>query len=311
MNNKKSKIVVLEKIEFAKEQKNKLNSLGDVLYYNSSDQKKYQDQVKNADVVVIDWINPNNFISSMKSPSLLALMSTGFSWIDIKKAKRRNILISNVPDYATEAVAEHVLGLIFAIARKIILGNQEIKKGRKEKGYIRGIELKGKRAGIIGLGNIGSRVAQILLGFGMKVVAYDTKIKKKREIKNVSLKNLLKNSDVIVITCSLNDKSKEMLGEKQLKLMKKNAILVGTTWGVVNLNALKSILKKKLIFGSGFDVSIEGDEINLPKDLIELENIVFTPHIGYNTAEAKKRQIDICIANVEAYLKGRKNNVVN
>lgn len=292
-------------------QKKWLDSLGDVEYYDSSNEEECKERVKNADVVLIDWIDPNPFLLSMKSPSLLALMSTGYSWIDIKKARELNISVSNVPGYAAEAVAEHIIGLMFAVARKTIIGDTGIRKGKKEKGYLRGMELLGRKAGIIGLGRIGSRVAKFLSCFGVEVFAYDIEPKDVPGVKNVSLNKLLKSSDVVFVTCSLNDNSKNMLNLNRLKTMKKNAILVGTTWGVVDLDALIYVLKNKLIYGAGFDVSIEGSDIILPRELTELENIVLTPHIGYNTEEAKVRQVDICISNTEKYLKGEPQNIVN
>lgn len=308
---KNKKIVVLEKIEMINRQKKWLDSLGNVEHYDSSNKKECKVRVKNADVVVIDWIDPTPFLSSMGKPSLLALMSTGYSWIDIKKARGLNISVSNVPGYAVEAVAEHILGLMFAVARKTIIGDTGIKEGKKEKGYLKGVELSGRKAGIIGLGRIGSRVAKLLSCLGMEISAYDVEPKNVPGVKNTSLDELLKKSDVVFITCSLNKSSKNMLNIDHLKLMQKNAILLGTTWGVADLSALIYVLQNKLIFGAGFDVSIEGGDIELPKELVELENIVLTPHVGYNTKEAKVRQVDICISNIEKYLEGKSENIVN
>jgi D-3-phosphoglycerate dehydrogenase len=304
-------IVVLEKVGLNDEQKRKLNSLGNVAYYDFSNEDECRQRVKNADVAVIDWLNPNSFLSSMKNPSLLALMSTGYSWIDIEKAKELGISVSNIPAYATEAVAEHIIGLMFAVARKTIVGDAEIKKGNKNKGYLQGIEISGRKAGIIGLGNIGSRVAKILSCLGAEVFAYDVNPKIVSGIKNLPLVELLKKCDLVFITCPLDERSKNLLDENHLRLMKKDAILLGTTWGVVDIFALTDILKNNLIYGAGFDVSIEGNDIILPKKFTELSNVVLTPHIGYNTKEAKIRQADICISNIERYLKGQPQNLVN
>ncbi|HOI97665.1 MAG TPA: 2-hydroxyacid dehydrogenase [Candidatus Pacearchaeota archaeon] len=305
------KIVVLEKIDFTDAQKQRLNSLGDVSYYALSSEEECGERVKGADAVIIDWLDPNSFLSEMENPSLLALMSTGYSWIDIKRARSLGISVSNVPDYATEAVAEHIIGLMFAVARKTMVGDKEIKKGNKNKGYLQGIEVAGRKAGIIGLGHIGSRVAQILTCLGAEVSGYDINSKNVAGVKNASLEQLLENSDFVFVTCSLNESSKSLLTTDRLKLMKKDAILLGTTWGVVDLTALIEILENDLIYGAGFDVSIEEDDIVLPKEFTELDNVVLTPHIGYNTKEARKKQADICISNIEQYLKGKTSNIVN
>jgi len=305
------KIVVLEKIEMTEAQKNRLNALGNVEFFNSSDEAQSKERVKDADVAVIDWIDPNSFLESMKKPSLLALMSTGYDWINIKGARAGNISVSNVPGYATEAVAEHIIGLMFAVARKTVIGDANIRKGRKEKGCLRGVELSGRRAGIIGLGKIGCRVAKILACFGMEVVAFDSNQKNILGIKIIALDELLQTSDAVFVTCSATESAKNMLTTEKLELMKPSAILLATTWGVVELGAITQVLKNKRIFGAGFDVSIEGGDIILPDEFIELENVVLTPHIGYNTEEAKTRQVDICISNIEKYLKGSPENIVN
>lgn len=262
-------------------------------------------------MVVIDWIDPNPFLDLMKKPSLLALMSTGYSWIDTKKARKLGISVSNVPGYAARAVAEHLIGLMFAVARKTVIGDAGIKKGNKEKGYLNGIEMSGRRAGIIGLGNIGGCLVRMLSGFGMEVCGYDVAPKNIQGIKNVSLDELLRNSGVVFIACDLNDSSRNMLNFEKLKLLKPSAILLASTWGVVDLGAITEILKNKQIYGAGFDVAMEGGDIVLPKEFIDLENVVLTPHIGYNTEEAKIRQVDICISNIKKYISGKPENIVN
>jgi lactate dehydrogenase-like 2-hydroxyacid dehydrogenase len=306
-----TRIVVLERIEMTDDQRKKLQALGNVDWFDSSTPEECQERVKNADVVVIDWINPDPFLLSLKRPSLLALMSTGYGWVDIKKARGLNISVSNVPGYATEAVAEHIIGLALAVARKTQVGDKNIRLGKKEKGYLRGLELRGRTMGIIGLGRIGKRVAEIANCLGMRVITYNRTPKKLATIKDVSLEDLLKDSDVVCVSCPLNEDSKDMLDIEKLKLMKEDAILVGTTWSVVKVDALIHVLESKLIHGAGFDVAIEGEKIILPKKLIELDNVVLTPHIGFNTVEAKRRQVDICISNIEQYLKGNPTNIVN
>jgi glycerate dehydrogenase len=114
------KIVVLEKVDMSPDQRTRLESLGDVQWFESSTPNEIGMRVKGADVVVVDWIDPSPFILDMKAPSLIALLSTGFSWVQHRDAAReKGILIANVPAYSTEAVAEHLLGLILCVARRI------------------------------------------------------------------------------------------------------------------------------------------------------------------------------------------------
>jgi len=306
------KIVVLEKIKMSKDQVSRLKQLGDVELFDSSNEEECKERIKGADVVVVDWIDPSSFILSMKKKSLLALMSTGYGWIKYRtEAKEKGILISNIPGYATEAVAEHIIGLMLCTARQTTVGDRNIHARKKEKGYLEGIELKGRKMGIIGLGQIGKRVAEISKCFGMEVVTYNRSKKSWEDIKYLPLDELLSSSDIICISCPLNDDSRGMLDKNKLKLLKKDAILVGTTWGVVVLEDLITLLKTKHIRGIGFDVAVEGGEIDLPENLLNLDNVVLTPHIGYNTIEAKIRQIDICISNIEAFKNNKPINIVN
>ncbi len=306
------KIVVLEKIGMTEEQINRIEQLGDVEWYDSSSEQGCKERIKGADVVVVDWIDPSPFILSMKSPSLLALMSTGYDWIKYRaEAKKQDILISNVPGYAAEAVAEHIIGLALCVARQTMVGDRNIRAHKKEKGYLQGIELKDRRMGIIGIGRIGKRVAEISKCFGMEVVTYNRHKKSYSNVKDLSLKELLSSSDIVCISCPLNDESRGVLDKNSLCLLKNNAILVGATWGVVVLDDLIPLLKNGHLMGIGFDVAIEGGEINLPEDLLSLDNVAFTPHIGYNTPEAKIRQVDICISNIEAFKMNKPINLIN
>ena len=306
------KIVVLEKIAMDAYQKKALEQLGHVEWFDSSTEKEANERVKGKDVVVVDWIDPSSFILDLKSPSLVALMSTGYAWIQHRdEAKIKKVIITNIPAYATEAVAEHAFGLMLCVIRRIAEGDRYLRAGNTSKGSFEGTELMGKTLGIIGLGSIGSRVAEIARAFGMKIVTYNRTIKSKNGIKDVELNELLSTSNVVAITCSVNEDSRNMLDSKQLDLMKSNAIIVGTTWDIVNIEAVLALLKNRQIAGLGFDVAIEGGEIELPDGLKELDNVVLTPHVGFNTAEAKRRQVDICIDNIRSFISGDPQNIVN
>lgn len=305
-------IVILEKVEMTEGHHARLETLGYVDSFQESNEDQCKERIKGKDVVVVDWIDPSSFILSMKSPSLLALMSTGYDWIKHQaEARQKGILISNVPGYATEAVAEHLIGLALGVARQSAVGDKNIRAGNREKGYLRGIELKGRRMGIIGLGRIGKRVAELAKCFGMEVVTYNRHAKEHPDVEDLSLKELLSSSDVVCISCPLNNDSRGMLDKERLALLKPGAIIVSATWNVVVLEDLVPLLKQKKVFGAGFDAAIEGGMIDLHDSLLSLENILITPHIAYNTVEAKVRQVDICISNIEAFAKNKPKNVIN
>lgn len=305
-------IRVLEKIEMTKNQRQRLNELGKVQVYDSSTLEQCIERVKGADVVVIDWIDPNGFLEYMKPKSLLALMSTGYSWIDTKKARSLEISVANIPAYATEAVAEHLWGLILTVLRKIVTGDRVVREGGWEQGQIRGLELKEKTLGVIGLGRIGKRMTEIgEKAFNMRAITYNRSPKNLPNIREVSLSELLKESDVISINCGLNPTSRDLIGQKEFDLVKATTVIVSATWGVINLPALIVALKNKKILGAGLDIAAEGGKPELPKELLQLDNVVLTPHVGYNTKESKIRQVNICIDNIERFIKGEPQNIVN
>jgi phosphoglycerate dehydrogenase-like enzyme len=306
------KITVLEHVQMTDDQRAKLERLGDACWNESSTEVECRARIENADVVVVDWIDPSPFILEMKSPSLLALMSTGFGWIKHREeARERGILISNIPGYATEAVAEHIIGLLLAVTRRIVTGAQSVHNGETAKGNLPGIELAGRTMGIIGLGRIGSRVAELANAFGMKLVTHNRHPKHMPRILDLSLAALLESSDVVCVSCPLNDQSRDLLDATNLRLLRRGSILVGATWDVVNVSDLIPLLRSGHIRGFGFDAAIEGGGITLPPDLRQLENVVITPHVGFNTVEATIRQADICIENIAAFKNTRPINIVN
>jgi phosphoglycerate dehydrogenase-like enzyme len=201
--------------------------------------------------------------------------------------------------------------MALSVARQNTFGDRNIRAGNKEKGYLQGIELKGRRIGIIGLGQIGKRVAEISKCLGMDVATYNRHLKKVDGISDLPLDELLSSSDVICVSCPLNNESKKMLDKKRLKLIKNGAIIVGATWDVLVLEDAIPLMKSGHIRGIGFDAAVEGGKIELPKTLLELDNVLITPHVGYNTIEAKVRQVDICISNIESFSKGSPANIIN
>lgn len=305
------KIVILEKIEITEEQKERLNKLGNIITYDNSTLEECRNRVKDADVVVIDWIDPSGFLENMKRGSLLALMSTGYSWIDTKKGRSLEIAVANIPGYAKEAVAEHLFGLALTVLKGIIFGDRVVRKGGWEEGQVEGSELANKTLGVIGLGRNGKRVAEIGgKGFNMKVIGYDLIKKDRADIKEVDLPDLLKESDVVVVACDFNPTSKDLIGNKEFSLMKPTTIIVSAMWGIINIPALVSALKNKKILGAGLDIET-GEKPELPKELLELDNIVLTPHIAYKTKESQIRRVNICLDNIEQFLKGKPQNIVN
>lgn len=240
---------------------------------------------------------------------VIANYAVGYDNINLEEAAKRNILVCNTPGVLTESVAEHAVGLILAIARRIAEADRFTRSG-KYKGFdpdlLLGIELEGKTLGLIGHGRIGCRVADILQkAFGMKVLYYDVIRNEQKEtqcgIIYASLESVLQQSDVVSLHISLSDSTRHFIGEKELALMKPSAYFVNTARGaVVDEKALVTALKEKQIQGAALDVF--ENEPNLTPGLSRLENVVLTPHISSATKEARGKMAEIAAQNIIAVL---------
>ena len=233
-------------------------------------------------------------IQKAKSLNVIARAGVGMDNIDLQEAKKNKIKCFNVPSQSNLSVAEHAFGLIFSAARKINLCDRLLRKNIWKKEEMYGFELSNKKLGIIGLGNIGKQIANIGKKFNMKILAsvnnFNIERKKKLKKNNInltSLNNLLRNSDFVTISVPFNEKTKNLINVKNLKLLKKDSILVNISrGGVVNEDSLYNSLIKKSFFAAATDVFKQEKKNN---KLFKLDNIVVTSHIGAMTYEAQKR----------------------
>lgn len=253
------------------------------------------------DEAVMDAIGPQL--------KVISNMATGLDNIDIAFAKERNITVTNTPGVLTETVAEHTVALLLSLTRRIVEGNSFMRK-KKYKGWspdlLIGEELKGKILGIVGHGRIGCRTAEILQkGFGMKVVYYDIEGPAIHEVcgaKKHSLKELLRESDVVSLHVPLLATTHHLISKKELKLMKKTAYLINTSRGpVIDEEMLVEALKNKKIAGAGLDVFEK--EPKMAKGLSLLDNVVLTPHIGSASKKARAAMAELAVKNIIAVLK--------
>lgn len=235
---------------------------------------------------------------------IIANYAVGYDNIDIDEAKKRNIFVTNTPGGFEKSVAEHAVGLMLAVGRKIILADKFVRAGEYERwdpNIFIGMEFSGKTIGIIGMGRIGSAMAKICeQGLGMKVITCS------REKEN--LNNLLSQADVVSLHIPLNDETRHLIGAKELSLMKKTAILINTARGaVIDEVVLAKALQEKWILGAGLDVF--EDETKLvtesEKILYGLENVVLTPHIASATLEARGEMSKLAAENIIATLSGK------
>ncbi|MDP3989920.1 MAG: D-glycerate dehydrogenase [archaeon] len=244
---------------------------------------------------------------------VVANYAVGFNNIDIKYAKEKGIIVTNTPGVLTDAVIEHTFGLMLAISKRIVESDTFTRKGKYhgwEPLLLLGTQLKGKTLGIIGLGRIGSGVAEIAhKGMGMDVLYHDINrdkgFEKKNKAKFLPINSLLKQSDFITLHVPLLPSTKHLIGAKQLSMMKKTAYLVNTSRGqVIDEEALVKVLQKGGIRGAALDVF--ENEPKLARGLAKLKNVVLTPHIASATIEARSAMSVLAAKNIVNVLKGKK-----
>lgn len=299
------KIAVLEKTNFSMEQIKKMQAVGEVDFFEKLSQEQANEIAPQYDVVVVNWLDPTPFLLNMKPGSMVALLSTGYGWItNIGEAYTKNILVSNIPNYSTEAVAEHLLGMLLGVSKNIFSTINTENNGRI------GFELGGNTVGIIGLGNIGLRFAEIMNFFGAKIITYNRHPKNIEIATDVPLSELLECSDIICVTCEVNESSKNLINKSNYNKIKKVAVIIGSTWGIIDDSIIPDLLNRDIVSSISFDAAVEGDsKISLGLEQYK-EQIFFTPHIAYNTFESEMRQLDICVNNILAFVEGHPRNIV-
>jgi len=223
---------------------------------------------------------------------LVGRAGAGLDNIDVEAAEKKGVTVFNTLEAPAEGVAELTIGLILALARSISSADRAMKEGRWIKKDLMGWELKGKTLGTIGLGNIGERVAKLARAFGMKILITkrtppNPAMLKELEAEFVSLHELLKRSDVVTIHVPYTAQTHRMIGEKELHLMKKGSYLINTSRGaIIDEKALLEALQSQRLGGAALDVY----EVEPPTNwtLMQLPNVVCTPHIGAQTEETQK-----------------------
>lgn len=314
------KITILNESFFNESHLNALRALGDlVIHENTDTEEEAIERLKDVQIAIADcYIAPLNkkVLESADVLKLLVINSTGYDLVDVASAKAKGIQVANVPGYSTEAVAEHAIALMLAVSKKIPAGDAIMRRApfqvdpanQEHRKYL-GFELAGKTLGIVGLGNIGQRVAKIGQGFGMKVLAFNRSQKNIEGVKQVSLEELLKESNIVSLHLPLSPETENIITAERLQMMKPTAIFINTARGkCVDESALINALQSRKIAGAGLDTIVDFSASNL---ILKLDNVVFSPHSAFFTREALKNCADIIVANVEAFVEGKAANVVN
>jgi len=249
-------------------------------------------------------------INSNPKLKMISNYAVGYDNIDVKAATKRGIPISNTPGVLTDATAEMAWALLFSVARRMVEGDSFARSG-KFNGWgpmlMLGQGVSNKTLGIIGTGRIGAAVALKSKGFEMKVLYVDEQrselLERELKAKKVTLPELLRNSDYVSVHVPLAKETHHLIGENELKMMKKSAILINTSRGpVVDENALAKALKEKWIFGAGLDVYEHEPEIT--DGLKKLDNVILQPHSASATIETRTKMAVMAAENMLAGLKG-------
>ncbi len=252
--------------------------------------KELKEKIRDFDALIVRSATKvtREIIEAADNLKVIGRAGVGLDNIDIEAAREKGIKVLNTPGATAISVAELTIGMMIACARWIVRGTVGIKNSLWEKKALKGTELYGKRAGIIGLGRIGTEVAKRLKALGMEVVFYDPYVKESDIAKSVSLDELLATSDFITLHLPLTDETYHMIGEREFEKMKDGVIIVNCArGGIIDEDALYHALKSGKVRAAGLDV-FEVEPLQKSK-LIELENVVLTPHIGAQTMEGQKR----------------------
>jgi glycerate dehydrogenase len=289
------------------------------VYYNTTEEDKFE-HIGDAEVVFSNKVifDEETF---KKCPNLkyIGVCATGYNVIDIEAAKRHGVTVTNVPAYSTDAVAQLTWGFIIELVNHISVHNKSIHEGEWCKSEIfcywldKVTELSGKTLGVIGYGNIGRKVTDIALIFGMKVLVYTAhpdKYEAKENMKFVSKDEVFKNADIITLHCPMNDETKGMICKENIEKMKDGIYIVNVSrGGLVNEQDLADALKSGKVAGAAADV-VSVEPIKEDNPLLGAPNMILTPHIGWASVEARERLIQAVADNLSAYLKGEKLNVL-
>ena len=289
--------------------------------YESTPSEKVVERSLDADILVTNKVPVDRaLIEKLPKLKFIAVLATGYNIIDCEAAKEHGIVVSNIPAYSTDGVAQLVFALLLELTNQVGLHSKSVNDGEWSRSpyfcYWKTplVELHGKVFGIIGFGKIGSAVAEIANAFGMKVKAYSPHTRDYAgfgRVDFVPLDEVIETSDVLSLHCPLTNETNGLVNAEFLSRMKKTAYLINTSRGpVVNEKDLRAALDSGTIAGAGVDVlSCEPPKEDNP--LIGAKNCFITPHIAWASLEARTRLMNIFKDNVKGFVSGEPVNVVN
>lgn len=316
------KIVILDGKTLGDISIEKLNEIGEVQYYEATDESQVVERIKDANIILTNKVvlNRNN-MKDAKNLEFIAETATGFNNIDIDYAKEHKIGVANVAGYSTNAVVQHTFASALGLLDQVVYYDRYVKEGEYSKSgsftclnkpYY---EIENKVWGIIGLGAIGNRVGKIAEAFGAEVIYYSTSGKNSStQFKKVSFEELLEKSDIISIHAPLNENTKGLINYEALIKMKSSAILVNMGRGpIVVEKDLARAIEEEQIRGAALDV-YEREPVGEDNILLSIKNkdkLLLSPHIAWASIEARERLFNEVVENIKAFYNGKDRNRVD
>lgn len=292
-------------------------SLGECTVYDRTTPEQILERAAGAEVLITNkTVLTGDIMKALPDLKYIGILATGYNVVDVKAAKELGIVVTNIPAYSTNSVAQMVFAQILTITQRVEHYTEENRKGRwadcSDFCYwdTRLIELAGKSIGIVGFGNTGQATARIALAFGMKVLVYTSKNSEvlPKGVTKVSMDDLFRTCDMVSLHCPLTETTKNLVDAVRLKQMKPSAILINTGRGpLVNEKDLADALNNGVIYAAGLDV-LSNEPPMADNPLLTAKNCFITPHIAWATQEARVRLMDIAVENLHRFMSG---SVVN
>lgn len=317
------KLVVLERNTVGTDiDVSSFEQFGEVTYYKNTVKEEVEAHVGDADIVIANKAPINEeTIGNCSNVKMICEFATGFDNVDLEYCRKRKIAVTNVVDYCTDSVAQHTFAMALFLFEKLYYYDNYVKSGAygaqdKFSNFDRRFhELSGKTWGIVGLGNIGKKVASVAKAFGCRVIYYSVTGKNTcPDYENVSFDSLLKEADILSIHCPLSNLTKNLIDKEALCKMKPSALLINVARGAVVNNAdLAWALNENVIAGAGLDV-LDGEPIrndNPLNDIKDSEKLIITPHMAWGSVEARTRIVEAACENIRAFLNDTIRNRVD
>ncbi len=313
------KIVLLESLGISQEV---LDSYADVLRSQGHEFTAYErdlspkvqiERAKDADILIIaNMPLSGEVIRSCPRLKFINVAFTGVDHVDLEAARERQIAISNASGYSNESVAELALCMMLSLLRNVPQVEEKCRQGSTKDGLV-GQELKGKTVGIIGVGAIGTRTAQLCQAFGCKILGYRRHPEQNPAagVTYVSLEELLRQSDIVSLHCPQTPETVGMINEERLSWMKPSAILINAARGpIVDSQALANALNEGRLAGAGIDVFESEPPLNTDHPLLHSRNTIVTPHVAFASKESMLARAEIVFDNIQAWMNGTQKNII-